>query len=527
MTVISDAFLAYRKRLEDVYSEFGPIDKATSKKTVYKSELMIYAAVCGFSVILVFLNGYDVFGIMSVIMASYVFFNEIPGVVTYFLRMRFYIELMAYLSTVRKKYMRLKNIPESIIAAGTGKSIQIRENASELNDILLTADRRENVRKYVGMGKRNVFLKLFLIQAYSASEYGDQISADGKSLFGENVELIREEIIREMYSIKKKYFVLSGYMFVAVMPVVCFSIVRTAGKTMTNTLDAFYLNDGKTILLFAFMCAFFVYLVISGAKNIKNQKYRYSNKRKYPRIIRKLAARSDTVGIRFLRKIIGEDSDTNQICALLSRILIFSVVTLFLCLVLGIYGNTYGIAAIAFMIFLSGIMPVLQIVFGNMTTQKEILDEIKSLENVLIMESRLNSMSLIDLLCDLELFSVVFRREIKECINGLASGNVAALKKLKMCGEKKHPEFSAVAEGFLMVDEVGICGAFSDMEINRRCAEKMQELEDMINLEKNRNLLDIISWIPAGIMIFGYFIIPFVVATLKEMEDVFELFTGV
>lgn len=525
MTAVSDVFTAYRKRIEDGFSEFCPYDKKTLFKFSRNTEIVSYVLLCAVSFVLILLNGCNLFSALSVIMTSYIFLNEIPEIITYFLRIKFYPELMAYFSSVRKKYIKLSNIPESIVEASTGRKKEICENARELKDILLTVNRRTAVREYVGTGKRNAYLKLFLIQAYSASEYGDEVNTNGMSVFGENIELIREEIIREMYNLKKKYFVLSGYIFVAVMPVVLFSLIKAAGNSMTDELGGFYACDGKTVLLFAFLCSFFVYLVISGAKNIRQNKT--EKVLKSPGALKRIAEREDISGIKFLKKIMGEEVSTNEIGACLTNVIASGMGTLLLSLMLKIYKNTFGIAAMLLMTVTAAIMPILKILLNNTATKKETVNEIKSLETVLIMESGLKSMSVLNLLCDLELFAIIFGREIRECINTLPSGMNEAFLNLKNNGIKKHIDFSAIAEGFLAVDEVGIAGAFGDIKLNKECSEKMQELEDMISLEKNRNLLDIIAWIPAVIMIFGYFILPFLFVTLKEMEGVFELFTGV
>ena len=111
---------------------------------------------------------------------------------------------------------------------------------------------------------------------------------------------------------------------------------------------------------------------------------------------------------------------------------------------------------------------------------------------------------------------------LSTCINSYSSGPVEALKKMKEEGVRKCKDFQEIADGFLAIDDVGIKDAFSDTKGNRECLEKMDELDRTINRERKKEVMDIISWIPGCLVIFGYFVAPFVKTSLTELGSLFE-----
>ena len=148
------------------------------------------------------------------------------------------------------------------------------------------------------------------------------------------------------------------------------------------------------------------------------------------------------------------------------------------------------------------------------------------MQMVLMMERKLESITVVSLLSDLELFAGAFESEIKECLGSWSAGPEAALKTLKEKGRKKSPYFETIAEDFLAVDEVGIEEAFSDTASESESMERLEELESSIRTERRKDLTDMIAWIPGAVMLGGYFIVPFLKVTLGEMEELFKLING-
>jgi hypothetical protein len=176
---------------------------------------------------------------------------------------------------------------------------------------------------------------------------------------------------------------------------------------------------------------------------------------------------------------------------------------------------------------LASLMPLLELIFKKARYKNLMVEEIKRMQMVIMMERKLESITVTDLLSDLELFARAFGNEIRETLNILPGGAEKALRNLKEKGKKKNEYFESIADGFLAVDEVGIEDAFADTISDRENMEKMEELENTIRTEKRKDLTDIIAWIPGAVMLGGYFIIPFLKMTLGEMEELFNILKGI
>ena len=128
-----------------------------------------------------------------------------------------------------------------------------------------------------------------------------------------------------------------------------------------------------------------------------------------------------------------------------------------------------------------------------------------------------------ELLEDMEIFSRLFRQELRICINSYAAGPERALRKLREDAGNIHPGFRELADGFLAVDSVGIRNAFAEIENNRVMMEKMSQLKRQIQLEQRKDGMELLSKIPIALTVGGYFILPFLFNSLQGVYEVFEL----
>lgn len=187
------------------------------------------------------------------------------------------------------------------------------------------------------------------------------------------------------------------------------------------------------------------------------------------------------------------------------------------------YVHLYECIIVLLVAIFAATMPVLRLFIDSGIRNRAAVDEIKRFQMVIMMERHFDTLSIIGLLTDLELFSDVFRPEIRECINTYATGHEKALLRMKQKGIAKNKTFAEIADGFLSVDDVGIAEAFSDVEGNREFLSRMDELSETIYREKKKGVLDIIAWIPGVLVIFGYFVAPFMKSSLSNLSELFSM----
>ncbi len=525
MTVLSGVFGRYSLRIEDALLEICPYEKTELKK---RSARVIFIAFCGAilsSGAVLMANGTDVFTILAMAFVFYIMMREIPAFVFNKMQSDLYIRLPSYLSLVRKKYSALGNIPEAVKEAAREQPREIRLSAEEIYSVLLLGDRREKVREYAGKGKRNRFWKLFMIQAYEASEFGEGSGDREESVFAENLKLLREGIASELYTSKKTAYMFSGYMTVTVLPVIFFGVIRRGGLSFSGEMEKFYNGSGKAVLLAAFLTAFCIYRMISDMGKEKRNMPGHGHKAAL-RLYGKLEdSRSTACG--FIRKLLkGTDSDDN-VSDILFKMTLFAVFTFAFGMITDIYKTPFGKIILSVLGLVSGLMPLAELMFRQTGSRRRMVEEIKRMQMVIMMERKLESITVTALLEDIELFAGSFGSVIRECLNMMPTDPRRALRLLKEKGGRKCGYFESIADGFLSVDDVGIKEGFSDTAADRENMTCMEELENMIKTEHRKELTDILAWLPGAVMLGGYFIIPFLKITLSGMEELFELMRSV
>ncbi len=522
MTEGSNVFGRYRQWVRKGLLEICPYgEKELNKKTGMIVFLALTAATLGAGAVLL-VNGSGFFTVLAMAFTAYIMLREVPAYVLSQKRNEFYGLLPAFLSSVRRKYLSLGNIPEAVREAAEGTAKEIRLNAEEICGILLLGNRRQAVRDYAGKGCRDRFMKLFLIQAYEASEIGDGKGEKGGSVFAENMEILRHGIAREKYSSRKTSFMFSGYMTVSVLPVLAFGVIKKAGLSFSEKLLEFYDGKGDLVLLSALLTAFFIYRMISDAGSGGRRKMTGYGRRYEGRLAGKIES-NNGVACSFIRKLINKTDPDESVAMTVFEMGIAAVFPAVIGLISGAAFVPGGKTALGVMCLLSGIMPVAELLYRRERSSRMMIEEIKRLQMVIMMERKLESITVVTLLSDLELFADAFGSEIRECLNTWSEGPEEALKVLKEKGGKKNAYFNLIAEGFLSVDEVGPEEAFSDTVSDRESMEKFEELENDIRTEKRKDITDIMAWIPGAVMLGGYFIIPFLKLTLGEMEELFKM----
>ncbi len=525
MTVLSGVFGRYSAWISDSLLEICPYER---EELLRKKLHIVFTAFCGAvaaSGTVLIANGIGSFTVLAMVFVFYIMMREIPAVIFNKMRNDLYIRLPSYLSLVRKKYSALGNIPEAVKEAAREQPREIRLSAEEVYGILLLGDRREKVREYAGKGKRNRFWKLFMIQAYEASEFGERPGDRDGSVFAENLRILREGIANELYTSRKTAYMFSGYMSVTVLPVIFFGVIRRGGLSFSKEMESFYEGSGKAVLLTAFLLAFCIYRMISDMGKVKGEALGHVNKAALHMYGKLEESTSTACGL--IRKLLKKSDSDEGVADILFKMTAFTAATVVFGVVAKIYTTSFGKIILGCLGLISGLMPVAELMFRQTGSRRRVVEEIRRMQMVIMMERKLESITVTALMEDIELFAGSFGSVIRECLNMMPADPQRALKLLKEKGGHKCGYFDGIADGFLSVDDVGIREGFSDTAADRENMTSMEELENTIRTEHRRELTDILAWLPGAVMLGGYFIIPFLKITLKGMEELFELMRSV
>lgn len=204
----------------------------------------------------------------SVFLAIYLAALEVPNYKLQERENRVYRELLMYFSRVKHRYMACRHIPNAVLDASENMSYEIQCLAGEVYRVLMESNRKEKVREYVTYQPTNGYLKLFLVQAYEASDKGDIILSEECSMFSENVEHLRLELMEELYRRKRRAHEFAGYTFVSVAPFFLMPVLKQWGLDFVPELDFFYAGTGVLLELLTFCATIIVYGMLGRAKEI-------------------------------------------------------------------------------------------------------------------------------------------------------------------------------------------------------------------------------------------------------------------
>ena len=474
----------------------------------------------------------------SIFLAVGIIVTEVPGYSLKKAENRFYKEYIRYLACVKHHYIRERNIPNAIYDAAEEYGEEVRLHAALLHQILSGANRKEPVRDYVLFTDYNRYLKLFLVQAYEASEKGDiQEGKKEESLFSENVEHLRTEVMEELYRREKRNYSFAGYAFVSSVPVFSMPLLRSWGLEFSPDLAAFYQGWGRCLEILTLMATWGIYQFISEARELSalflKQEDTMGKIWKW-KALKRIVEYFEQQNNRMSRKIrewllFSNAKDTYG--SFIVRSIGYVMVALIFCfltvcsvaedgrLQLTVVKVVLGMICSLF----AGCIPMIGILYRKKLLEQEVETEIRQFQTVIIMERKLSMITIPELLEDMEIFSRLFRRVLRECINSYASGADKALRKLKEEGKKIHGEFESIADGFLAVDGVGIQKAFAEVGRDREMLEKMTHLETEIQMARKKDSMDLLSKIPMILTVGCYFIVPFFIVSLQGVFMVFEV----
>lgn len=264
----------YLKTIELSYTGVCPYSDASLVKLTSETVTIIFL-VSVLGVLGVIVMNYvqekviSVYSVASAVMAIYFISIE-----TVHLRVRAKEKKLAkeqnhYFATVKHVYLARRNVPQAILEAADGMSHEINLHAMYLHSILSGTDRREKVHEYVTDPRINKHMKMFMSQAYEASEQGDTIrKGSDSSLFTRNLEFLRVEVVNDAYRKEKKDFKFQGYSLMACLPLFVMVPLRNWGIDFSPEMVTFYSGSGYLVMALAFLGTILVYDNVNKAKEV-------------------------------------------------------------------------------------------------------------------------------------------------------------------------------------------------------------------------------------------------------------------
>lgn len=168
-------------------------------------------------------------------------------------------------------------------------------------------------------------------------------------------------------------------------------------------------------------------------------------------------------------------------------------------------------------------IPYLMILYRKKVITMIMEDEVNQYQSIIFMMMYIDHVTVIDILEQMELFAVVFKRSIQECMNDYNSGDIEALTRMK----EKEPfgPFRRLVDNLIRCDIIAIENAFDEIASDRENYHDRRKLENEISIQKRADTIKPLSFIPAVIVTI-YLLLPMLIAGLNMLAEFKESITS-
>lgn len=170
-----------------------------------------------------------------------------------------------FFGNVRRYYQEHEMIDEAIHETLEHADHPIKLHISKIHKILTDEDIEEEVAKY-NENIPNRFIKTFLALSVIIMKYGDK-KVENQSLFMTNLKYLRQEINIEIVNREKLNFLFSGFIFIALMPILFLqAIQKWAISSFAGLKDFYYGTFGILTMTLIFVLTIISYKAINHLK---------------------------------------------------------------------------------------------------------------------------------------------------------------------------------------------------------------------------------------------------------------------
>lgn len=601
----------YFRKLKNKYRAILPADEITLNTiTTKRMSLCIGVCILLFAVTCLLSDGDLMFAVAGCL-CSYIIFTTLISSSEEQLQMKLLTQQDLFITEVHSYFHDTGRIEDAISSCLDDLPYEIGLHAQKLLSIVNSIDVEAEVENYVDIAP-NKFLLLMAAICSSVKEYGDKKLKDGKSIFLNNLNFLKEELGIEKLRFKKKVAAFSGKIIGVLAPLFCIKPLQLYMEHNFPDTQSFYRGFGGAISLAVVIVITFVcYEFMNALKDDKNEieenrfltlvcnvpfvkrylmLYTERNYTKTLRISDDLKAIGDhngtnvfyvkrilyaigcaalvvavtLIGIHRTKEMIvstwsnsyentlvpneeyrqtlqdfsmaykGKIKDANlereELCAeLMESVKDEQMVNLIADEFLSRSEQlkTYYFKWYVLLLALAGgvagfFVPWLLLQYKKKIMQLNREEEVARFRTLILILMHQDGMTLDTILEWMERFANTFKPSISDCILNLNYSRVGALEKLKEA-ESGFAPFRRLVNSLIATDDVGLEGAFDDLEIERNYYQKESEQDNLRLLAKRINKANKIQMVPILALAALYLLLPmgvYVTNTYSQLSAV-------
>lgn len=169
-------------------------------------------------------------------------------------------------------------------------------------------------------------------------------------------------------------------------------------------------------------------------------------------------------------------------------------------------------------------VPYLILTYRYNIARKGMDQEVIQFQSIILMLMYLDNISVLTILEVMEMFSVIFKSSLQECINSFNAGSEEALLKLKE--NEKFEAFSRLVDNLIISDKIGIVKAFDEIASERIHFLEKRKQENDIELNKKSDNSTIIAYVPIMFIFILYLAVPFTIKCVADYQSIVKTMDG-
>lgn len=161
-------------------------------------------------------------------------------------------------------------------------------------------------------------------------------------------------------------------------------------------------------------------------------------------------------------------------------------------------------------------LPSLMLLYNSSVSKDAMEDEVNHFNALICMLMYLDSITVKQILEELEAIAVVFKESLRICLNNYSAGDVKALEELKE--REPYEPFRRLVDNLLRCDDMPIYQAFHEIDIERDGYMARRKLANEKSIRKRVMRAYFLAAVPF-LLLFTYGVIPPLVASMNEINS--------
>lgn len=504
-------------------------------RIIHEGKKQILTAIVLYALLLMFLT------IFNISFSLYYF--SVIAVVLFVIHMELYwkkenrsfekqlLDLDWLLSEVRHRYYVHGMVDEAVEEAyEVCKNSRLKEKIYAIYEVLCSADINIAKERFK-LRNQNRYFRMFLTLSLMVIEFGDK-TIEGQSLFLRNLKRLREEIHIELKNNQTLKHHFSGLTFLIVVPVTTLGAIESWGLSNLPELSAYY-EGAYRILFYAFLFIltvglYYLFFLLKTPIKVISKQHPWLKQVSKHFLLLRFCQNYEHFFPRAVEKqriFLIQVGETVEVSEFLCKRIIFGLLGFSLSsLWSAFFLASLWKSGVLFIGLLSSILcffiPVLVLKYRVRLAQVYMEDEVFQFQAILMMVMYMNRISTFELLEIMEDFSIIFKKQLRQCLLDYDVGQKQSLQQLR---ENTYCEaFHKLIDNLMMCDEIGVTKALDEVALEIQFYSEKRQQQTNYQLEQKGILCRFLSFLPLVATIALYLILPFVTVSLSKLMEISE-----